>query len=127
MTDIEKQELFESDLIYISGGNTFDLLYNLRKNDLITELKNYAEEGGCLAGHSAGGIVLTENINTAAFPPEDCDSNDVGIENYNSMSLVNFEFFPHYENLSFYKKPLQYYETLKKTSLRNGRWWCYSY
>ena len=115
LNDTEKQELFESDLIYISGGNTFDLLYNLRKNDLITELKNYAEEGGCLAGHSAGGIVLTENINTAAFPPEDCDSNDVGIENYNSMSLVNFEFFPHYENLSFYKKPLQYYtKHLKK-------------
>ncbi len=105
----EKEELFENDLIYISGGNTFDLLHNLRKNNLIRELKNYAEEGGCLAGHSAGGIVLTENINTAAFPPEDCDANDVGIENYDSMSLVSFEFFPHYENLSFYKKPLQYY------------------
>ena len=100
----EKLELFESDLIYISGGNTFDLLHNLKKNNLLPDLFNFAHKGGCLAGHSAGAIVLTPNINTAAFPPEDCDENDIGITDFSSLNLVEFEFFPHYENISFYKR-----------------------
>ena len=109
LSEHDRESLLDSDLIYISGGNTFDLLYNLRKSNLFDDLRDYVENGGCLAGHSAGAIVLTENINTAAFPPEDCDTNDVGIDNFKAMDLVDFELFPHYENLSFYKKPLQLY------------------
>ena len=110
-------DLLDSDLIYISGGNTFDLLQNIKNNELEEDLYNYAKAGGCLAEHGAGAIVLTPNINTAAFPPEDCDENDAGLEEFDSVSLVAFEIFPHYENISFYKKALTSYTRLLKSPL----------
>jgi dipeptidase E len=95
---ILKREAFKSDIIHLSGGNTFYFLRCLREAGLIQELKNFVRRGGILTGLSAGAIIMTPTIDTASFPEFDRDENDENLKNYKSMGLVNFEFFPHYRN-----------------------------
>lgn len=96
-----------SDVIYISGGNTFYLLDSLRRADLFSDLHYFVETGGLLAGHSAGSIILTPTIDTASYPDFDCDDNEVELVDWKGLNLVNFEFFPHYRNSRRYSECLK--------------------
>lgn len=96
------EEAFRSDIIYLSGGNTFYFLNFLRKKKLIGRLKEFVARGGVLAGLSAGAILCTPNIETAGFPAFDRDENEVKIKNLKALNLVDFHFFPHYVNSKRY-------------------------
>ncbi|MEO5668595.1 MAG: Type 1 glutamine amidotransferase-like domain-containing protein [Bdellovibrionota bacterium] len=96
----------ESDVIFLSGGNTFYFLRNLRRLGLLKDLRHAHAEGKVLAGLSAGAILLTPNIGTASFPKFDCDENFVGLRNFAALQLTPFEFFPHYAQSERYKKAL---------------------
>ena len=109
-----KARALESDIIFLSGGNTFYFLKNLRKSGLLDELKNFHLSGKTLAGLSAGAILLTPNIQTASYPSFDCDENFVGLRNLKAMNLMPVEFFPHYTNSARYKAALM--QASKKSS-----------
>ena len=96
----------KSDIIHLSGGNTYHFLNALRKSGLIEHLRDFAFKGGVISGLSAGGIMLTPSIQTASFPDFDKDDNEIGLRSYKALSLVNFEFFPHYINTKRYNEPL---------------------
>ena len=104
-------EAFTSDIIYLDGGNTFYFLNSLRKNRLMWRLKTFVRNGGVLAGLSAGAIILTPNIKTAAFPAFDCDENYNRLKNFNSLGVVPFEFFPHYKNSKRYNDAILNYSS----------------
>jgi dipeptidase E len=104
-----KEEVFKSDIIYLSGGNTFEFLLNLRKYKILSMLKQFVNNGGVLAGLSAGAIMMTPSIATASFPSFDCDENLCHLKNWKSLSLANFEFFPHYKNSQRYNQELSRY------------------
>jgi dipeptidase E len=111
------KEVFQSDIIHLSGGNTFYFLAHLRKSGLLTELKTFVERGGILTGLSAGAIIMTPTIHTAGFPKFDCDENDEGLRNLRSLGLVNFEVFPHYKNSKRYENELLNYSSKTKHPL----------
>lgn len=102
------QEVMRSDVIHLSGGNTFYFLNSLRKSKLLKELRTFVEKGGILTGLSAGAILMTENIEMAANPQFDRDENFVNISNLSALNLVDFAFFPHFKNSprydTFFKK-----------------------
>lgn len=108
-TEVLKEEVLKSDIIHLSGGNTFYFLKYLRKTGMIKELKNFVKNGGILTGLSAGAIIMTKTIETASFPEFDRDDNDENIKNFKGMGLVNFEFFPHYKNSKRYDKEIVRY------------------
>lgn len=91
-----------SDVIYLSGGNTFYFLDSLRRAALLDDLRYFVDTGGLLAGHSAGSILMTASIDTASYPDFDCDDNEVELFDWRGLGLVNFEYFPHYRNSSRY-------------------------
>lgn len=97
-TRSELNSALESDLVYLSGGNTFYFLATLRRKGILNALRKYADGDGLLAGESAGAIIMTRNINTAGIPEFDRDENFVRLMNLNALNLVHFEFFPHYVN-----------------------------
>lgn len=101
-----RSRAFESDVIFLSGGNTFYFLKNLRRLGLLKDLRHAHVEGKVLAGLSAGAILLTPNINTASFPKFDCDENFVGLRNFAALQLAPFEFYPHYVQSDRYRKAL---------------------
>ncbi len=86
----------KTDLIYLSGGNTFHLLKHIRSSGIEPKLREFLKAGGIIAGHSAGAIVMSPNINTASYPPDDRDENRVGLTNLRAMKFCSFEIFPHF-------------------------------
>jgi dipeptidase E len=98
ITPYDMNEAFKSDVIYLAGGNTFYFLKHLRKSGILPRLKKYVKDGGILAGLSAGAIIMTPHIGLAAFPEWDADENDVKLKNLTSLGLVQFEFYPHFED-----------------------------
>lgn len=103
------QEVMRSDAIHMSGGNTFYFLNSLRKAKLFPQLRSFVQKGGVLTGLSAGAIMMTENIEMAAYPEFDCDENIVNITNLSALNLVDFLFFPHFKNSSRYDAAFKKY------------------
>lgn len=106
-----------SDVIYLAGGNTFYFLKHLRQSGLLQLLPEYVNSGGVLAGLSAGGIIMTKNINLAAYPSFDADDNDVNLFNWSALDLVDFEFFPHYEVTNRHFRAMKSYTKEHKCSV----------
>lgn len=108
-TEVLKNEVFKSDIIHLSGGNTYYFLKHLRKAKMLGELKKFLKNGGVLTGLSAGGIIMTKTIGLAGIPDFDRDENDENLKNLDGMNLVDFEFFPHYKNSKRYDDQLLAY------------------
>lgn len=58
------EDLKKFDAIYIGGGNTWNLMQELRDSDFSQKLVSYIKNGGVVYGGSAGAIVLGKNIDT---------------------------------------------------------------
>lgn len=99
LNSIEEQaKLLTSNILVISGGNTFDLLYNLRRSGLDKSIKKFLNKPNfVLSGLSAGALVLTPHIKICNLP--NFDENLVGLEDMTGLGVVDFEVFPHYDNL----------------------------
>lgn len=91
------RQVLKADAVYLSGGNTFYFLMQLRNTGVLGALRQYLDRGGVLVGESAGSIIMTPDIMTASYPDFDADDNDVGLTNLDAMNLVNFDFFPHFD------------------------------
>lgn len=108
-TNYDANQALDTDIVFMSGGNTFYFLYHLKRSGMLWKLKSYAEDNGLLAGLSAGAIIMTSSIHTAGMPDFDADENEVGIRNLKAMNLVNFEFFPHFDNSKRYVREFSEY------------------
>lgn len=95
----EIKKAFESDIIYLAGGNTFYYLKHLRESGVLPLLKKFAQKGGVIAGLSAGGLIMSPTVALAADPGLGPDDNDVKMKKkeFKSLGLFDFEFSPHYD------------------------------
>jgi dipeptidase E len=111
--------LLASDVVYLSGGNTFHFLMHLRRSGLVDALRRFADRGGVLAGLSAGAILTTPNIGLAAYPPFDRDENEVELpeSRWGALDLVDFEFFPHFRTSQKIRAALRSYSERSKFPL----------
>lgn len=109
----EIKKLESSNILVISGGNTFKLLDNLRKSGLDKAVCAFAaKDNFVLGGYSAGALVLTPTIEICNLP--NYDENVIGITDFAGLGLVDFEVFPHYKQE--YKKVIKDYS--KRTKLQ---------
>lgn len=109
----EAEKLLGSNILVITGGNTFTLLDNLRKSGLEEAIKEFLRKPEfVLSGFSAGALVLTPTIEVCNLP--NYDENLVGLKDLTGLNIVDFEVFPHYDPNS-HKKLLTEY----KKSARN--------
>jgi len=94
-TEEQINKLKNSNVLMISGGNTFKLLDNLRKSGLDEAIRAFThKENFILCGYSAGALVLTPSIEICNLPKY--DENTVGITDLAGLQVVDFEIFPHY-------------------------------
>ena len=114
-TEAEIKNALRTDIIYISGGNTFYILAHLKRLRLLSHLRSFVEKGGVLAGLSAGAIIMTPRITLAGYPRFEADENEVGLANLRSLGLVGFEFYPHYSNSKRLNKALLLYSRRVKS------------
>lgn len=76
--------------IFVGGGNTFVLLYQLYRNDVIGTLQDVIQNGTPYLGTSAGSNICGLTINTTndmpiVYPPS-----------FKSLGIVPFNINPHY-------------------------------
>lgn len=110
----KKDELFACDGIFLSGGNTYYFLSNLKKRNFLPFLRDYVEKGGVLIGVSAGSIIMSKTIDITTLH----DENTTGLRDYFSLGLVNFDFFPHLNwNKEKYLKDLVEYSKTSKSAI----------
>lgn len=97
------EEISKYDVIYISGGNTYDLMHHihLRKlEQIIAEFFN----NKVVIGTSAGGICLTKKIDISICP------NNYNLQDLHGLSLIDFYFYPHFQPTEELYKQLNEYK-----------------
>ena len=82
----------ECDIIYISGGNTFYLLSELRKSRAAQTIKDAVHAGKIYIGESAGAIVAAPDTRYAT----PMDENSVNVSDFTGLNLVDFFIVPHF-------------------------------
>ena len=77
----------------ISGGNTFYLLQELKRNSLLDLIKQKVQDGMLYIGESAGAIIACPDISYNQI----MDDKTVATEltNYSGMELVDYYVLPH--------------------------------
>lgn len=92
-------KLESNEIIYISGGNTFFLLQELKRTGADKIIEKQIKLGKVFIGESAGSMILSPNIKYV----EDMDDSAVAsnLENYDSLNIVDFYPVPHYKEFPF--------------------------
>ncbi|WP_187424105.1 Type 1 glutamine amidotransferase-like domain-containing protein [Campylobacter concisus] len=82
----------ECDIIYVSGGNTFYLLNELRKSCAAQAIKNAVKASKIYIGESAGAIVAAPDTKYATL----MDENSANMSDFTGLNLVDFFTVPHF-------------------------------
>ena len=92
-------KLQQNDYIYVTGGNTFFLLQELKKTGADNLISEQINSGKMYIGESAGSIVMSHNIEYV----KDMDDFTVApnIETFSSLGLIDVYPVPHYTNFPF--------------------------
>lgn len=85
-----RDRLADVDVLWLSGGNTFYLLDQVRRTGFDEWLKQYGQDKVYVGG-SASSILVTPTIAIA----EEIDDNVVELEDLRGLGLVNFEINVH--------------------------------
>lgn len=94
-------KLQQNDYIYVSGGNTFFLLQELKKTGADKIIIEQIELGKLYIGESAGSMIVSPNIEYVK-DMDDCNvANALGT--FSSLNMVDFYPIPHYTNFPFVK------------------------
>ena len=80
------------DLIYISGGNTFATLDELRKTGLDRVIENHVRRGVIYIGGSAGAHIASKDVSHVL----EADENAVGLSDFRALGLLNGVLICHY-------------------------------
>ena len=96
-----REKLTANDFIYISGGNTFYLLQELRKSGAGEIIRQQVELGKIYIGESAGSMVAAPNI--AFAQGMDSVKKASELVSMEGLGLADFYVVPHYTNAPFKK------------------------
>lgn len=88
------------DYIYVSEGNTFQILDMMKSHGLIEKIHAAVDAGASYIGSSAGAMIAGTDILLA----QDFDRNFVGMTDFQALGLFRGTIIPHYtkEDLSCY-------------------------
>ena len=92
-------KLSNIDFIYISGGNTFYLLQELKRTGIDKIIINEVKFGKLYIGESAGSIILAPNIEYSKYM--DDISKAPFLNSYDSLNLIDFYILPHNNEFPF--------------------------
>ena len=86
-------KIFQSKLLYVSGGNTFYLLQELKKKQLLSLIKEQIADGMVYVGESAGAVITAEDIDYIRL----MDDKEVAGELFDTVALKEADFYllPH--------------------------------
>ena len=86
-------KIFQSKLLYISGGNTFYLLQELKKKQLLSLIKEQIADGMVYVGESAGAIITAKDIDYNKLMDDKSVAEE--LSNTEGLNEVDFYVLPH--------------------------------
>ena len=94
-------KLRNNDFIYVTGGNTFFLLQELKRTGADKIITEEVNAGKVYIGESAGAMITSPNVEYATAM--DSVKKAPNLENFDALGLVPFYTVPHYTNSPFQK------------------------
>lgn len=91
----------KNDFIYVTGGNTFFLLQELKRTGADKVIIDEVNAGKLYIGESAGAIITSANIEYVKGMDSVKKAPD--LENFDALGLVEFYTVPHFTNPPFKK------------------------
>ncbi|EGC0091044.1 type 1 glutamine amidotransferase-like domain-containing protein [Listeria monocytogenes] len=91
--------LKKNDFIYVTGGNTFFLLQELKRSGADKLILEEIAKGKLYIGESAGAVITSPNI--SYIQSMDSVKKATNLTNYDALNLVDFSILPHYNNTPF--------------------------
>lgn len=101
-TDTIREKLQRNDIIYISGGNTFYLLQELKRTGADRIILEEVNAGKLYIGESAGAMITAPKIEYCKRMDSVKKAPNLE-DDYNALGLVEFSTVPHYHNAPFKK------------------------
>lgn len=92
-------KLENNDAIYVTGGNTFYLLQELKRKGADRVITEQVESGKLYIGESAGSIILAESIEYVKTM--DNPGHAPNLDSFSSLGIIDFYPVPHYTNPPF--------------------------
>ena len=120
--EIAKEKLSQAKIVFISGGNTFYLLQELKRKNLTSYLKERIENGLLYIGESAGSVIATPDIEYASIVDDKTLATE--LNDYTGLNLVNFYIVPHFEEEPFVessRKTVELYKNKLDLKLINNK------
>lgn len=115
-------KLRDNDYIYVTGGNTFFLLQELKKTGADEIIAEQINSGKMYIGESAGSMIVSPCIEYV----KDMDDYEMatGLVDFNALSVIDFYPLPHQGNVPFKKIvekiKLKYEDKLKLMPISNS-------
>jgi len=97
-----KSKILNADYIFVSGGNTFFLLQELKRTDTDKLIIEHINKGKVYIGSSAGSAILSKDIEYLKFMDTPKVAPDLN-NNFISLGIVDFYIVPHCTNFPFKK------------------------
>ncbi|MBN6065140.1 Type 1 glutamine amidotransferase-like domain-containing protein [Aggregatibacter actinomycetemcomitans] len=107
--NVTKDKLANTPYLYISGGNTFYLLQELKRKHVLPSIKNRIANGMIYIGESAGAIIATQDIEYNQIMDNKNVATD--LNDYSALNLVNFAIVPHYGEFPFEESSIETVQT----------------
>ena len=120
--EIAKEKLSEAKIVFISGGNTFYLLQELKRKNLTSYLKERIENGLLYIGESAGSVIAAPDIEYASIVDDKTLATE--LNDYTGLNLVDFYIVPHFEEEPFVessRKTVELYKDKLDLKLINNK------
>ena len=86
-------QLNKYDAVYVCGGNTFYLLYQLQRTGLFRKLISFINSGKVYVGVSAGSVLAGPSILISA----PFDPNDIKLKDFTGLNVTGKIICPHYQ------------------------------
>lgn len=112
-TDEIASKIKQNDFIYVTGGNTFFLLQELKRTGADRLIIDEVNAGKLYIGESAGAIVTSPNIEYAKGMDSEKEAPD--LDSFDALGLVDFYTVPHHTNQPFKKAAQSIIDTYSAT------------
>lgn len=95
------KSLAHKDVIYINGGNPFNLLFHTKQSGADSILRELVTKNVVIVGVSAGAVILGPNIKVVHFfTPQ---MNALNTKDFSALDLTDKLVFPHYDREDLFK------------------------
>lgn len=107
-----KREMGKAELLYVSGGNTFYLLSELKKKNLLPVIRSCIDLGMVYVGESAGAIIASQDVSYISITDDVVFGDNLG--DFRALDIAGFNVLPHYGEFPFKEATQEILDTYGK-------------